>query len=103
MSWQQNGSHIYTVDPERRLIARLCYEGDETDARLHSTLLAAPDLLEALEALFVDYAEFEGCYCGQIVGGCAQGTGKPLGKCGHCLAEKAITKAGGSFMPKVRS
>jgi len=52
-------------------------------------------LLEALQVLFVDYAEFEGCYCGR---GCPSFV-SPLRKCGYCIAEKAITKAGGTFTP----
>lgn len=69
----------------------------EANARL---LAAAPQLLEALQALFEDFAESEGCYCGQIIGGTSQG--EPLGKCGYCIAEKAIVEAGGKFIAKGR-
>lgn len=52
------------------------------------------ELYEALQTLFVDFAEFEGCYCGQVIGG-SKRDGAPTGACGHCLAEKALAKASG--------
>jgi hypothetical protein len=50
--WQVNGSHIYTADPERALLAQVFNPGSKAsdyplveNARL---IAAAPDLLEAL-------------------------------------------------------
>lgn len=51
-TWCRDGSHIYTADPERRLIAQLCYQGDKRDGELHAMLTAAPDLLEALKLVW---------------------------------------------------
>ncbi len=53
---------------------------------------AAADLLEAVKILKEDYADSEGCYCGQLIGG-ADSDGLPLRKCGYCKAVNAIAKA----------
>jgi hypothetical protein len=55
--WQVHGSHIYTADPERALLAQVFNSGSkasdyplQANARL---IAAAPELLEALkDALF---------------------------------------------------
>ncbi len=53
--WQANGSHIYTADPERALLAQVINPGSKAsdyplveNARL---IAAAPELLEALKAI----------------------------------------------------
>jgi hypothetical protein len=51
-------------------------------------------LVEALKALKEDYADSEGCYCGQMIGG-TDSEGLPLGKCGYCLASEAFREIGG--------
>ncbi len=53
---------------------------------------AAADLLEAVKILKEDYADSEGCYCGQLIGG-SDSDGLPLRKCGYCKAVNAIAKA----------
>lgn len=72
--------------------------GDQclANARL---IAAAPKLLEALQALKMDYADSEGCYCGQLVGGC-KADGVPKGACGYCLALDAIADALGQEASK---
>lgn len=65
-------------------------------------IAAAPDLLEACRTLFEDFAEAEACYCGQLIGGC-DSDGQPREICGYHLAEKAIKKAGASFIVNAKA
>lgn len=53
--WQRDGSHLYGPDPQRLLIAQMCYIGrgyqEESEAN-HRLIAAAPDLLEALKLIW---------------------------------------------------
>jgi hypothetical protein len=55
---------------------------------------AQTELIEALQLLKEDFADSEGCYCGQVVGGTKDG--EPLGICGYCKADAALAKACGT-------
>jgi hypothetical protein len=46
--WQQNGSHVYGPDPERRLICQLHYDGNPEDDGNAALIVGASDLLEEL-------------------------------------------------------
>jgi len=48
-------------------------------------------LAEALKVLKEDYADSEGCYCGQLVQGC-DAEGQPRGVCGFCLTRAALAQ-----------
>ena len=52
--WQQNGSHFYGPDPERRLIGHFSYAGDEQDDSNTGLVIVArttlPAALRALDA-----------------------------------------------------
>lgn len=67
--WQANGSHFYGPDPDRRLIARLCYEGDSVDDCNQALILAAPDLLEACKHMHTLLVVMgHGCLASAILG-----------------------------------
>jgi hypothetical protein len=57
-----------------------------------ATIEYALALEVALKALKEDYADSEGCYCGQLVGGC-KSDGEPLGICGYCKAVDTLGTA----------
>jgi hypothetical protein len=60
-------------------------------ARCDSQAALIVELREALNVLKEDYADSEGCYCGQLVGGC-NAEGQPMGRCGFCKARAVIAK-----------
>jgi len=83
--WRNDGTMVYGRGAEA--IAQVVMgTGDLANARL---IAAAPELLEALNVLKVDYAESEGCYCGQLLDG----------TCGYCKATTAIAHAEGAETP----
>jgi hypothetical protein len=88
---QQNGSHFYSPDPERRLIFRLCYEGDEQDDAngdlLKELRNTAPFIIADLRKYRVLERAARGHNCAFCSGsGRAVDGGVDIGPCTKCAA-----------------
>ena len=80
LKYKQRGMTFTESERNVELVRQIASEQDLSDS-----------LAAALKALKEDYADSEGCYCGQIVGG-TNGEGEPNHICGWCIAGAALAQ-----------